>query len=289
MTFRDHSRPVVVGVGSRSALYATRWAAERAERRSVVLRLIHAYQASNSARSAARDQGADWLRVAREEAVQVAPDLRTEIRLVHAPILPVLVEESGNASMVVLGTRGLGGFIGLLVGSTATRLACQAQSPVIVVKPQVVNGGGQTDCGPVVLGVDGTAASAAAIAFAFDEASARGTDLVAVHTWMDSAVENSLGGTNAVDLESVRERAHRILADRLAGWPEKYPQVRVKPEVVRDRATRALLRYANNAQLVVVGSRGRGGFQSLVIGSTSQLLLQHAPCPVAVVRSDIAY
>jgi nucleotide-binding universal stress UspA family protein len=255
----------------------------------VALRLVHAYQVGNSARPVTRDQGADSLSAAREAAAQVAPGLRTETRLVHAPVLPVLVEESDKASMIVLGTRGLGGFIGLLVGSTATRLACQAYSPVIVVKPQMMNGGGQPDSGPVVLGVDGTAASAAAIAFAFDEASARKADLVAVHTWMDSMVENSLGGTNAGDLEPVRERAHRVLADRLAGWQEKYPQVRVKPEVVRDRATRALLRYANNAQLVVVGSRGRGGFQSLVIGSTSQLLLQHAPCPVAVVRSDIAY
>lgn len=301
MTFRDHLRPVVVGVdGSESALHATRWATQRALRRGVTLRLVHAYEVtlsrsravsgSDAVRSSMHQQGQRWLETAREEAARAAPAVRTELRLVHSPVVPALVEESAEAAMVVLGTRGLGGFIGLLVGSTATRLSCRAHSPVIVVKPRA-NGDTRSEDGAVVVGVAGGNAGAAAVAFAFDEAAARGADLVAVHAWMDSLVENALGagaGTGD-DFESLRRRAYAVLTERLAGWQERYPGVRVKREVVRDRASRALLRYANSAQLVVVGSRGRGGFQSLVIGSTGQLLLQHAPCAVAIVRSDITY
>jgi nucleotide-binding universal stress UspA family protein len=137
-----------------------------------------------------------------------------------------------------------------------------------------------------VVGVDGTTHSEAAIAFAFAEASLRDGHLVAVHTWADSVMDTALlGHPDAPDFTPAQQRAYELLAERLAGWQEKYPDVHVTREVVRDHPSRALLRYAEGAALVVVGTRGRGGFRSLALGSTGQRLLHHAPCPVAVVRT----
>jgi nucleotide-binding universal stress UspA family protein len=138
----------------------------------------------------------------------------------------------------------------------------------------------------VVVGVDGTPVGEAAIAFAFAEASARGADLVAVHAWTDLLLETAFAaGAAALDFTPLEQEAEALLGERLAGWQEKYPEVRVTRQVSRERASRALLRCAEDAALVVVGSRGRGGFRGLLLGSTSQHLLHHAPCPVAVVRT----
>jgi nucleotide-binding universal stress UspA family protein len=179
---------------------------------------------------------------------------------------------------VVVGTRGMGGFAGLVVGSTAVEVSARARCPVVTVR-EVGSG-----TGPVVVGVDGTPVGEAAIAFAFAEAATRGTDLVAVHTWTDLLVETAFaGGAAALDFAPIAQQAEEVLGERLAGWPEKYPDVRVSRHVSHERAPKALLRHAEKAQLVVVGSRGRGGFRGLLLGSTSQHLLHHAPCPVAVV------
>jgi nucleotide-binding universal stress UspA family protein len=138
----------------------------------------------------------------------------------------------------------------------------------------------------VVVGVDGTPVGEAAIAFAFAAASMRGTGLVAVHTWTDLVLEAAFAGSAAqLDFSVLAEEAGEVLGERLAGWQEKYPDVPVTRHVSRERASRALLRHAEHAGLVVVGSRGRGGFRGLLLGSTSQHLLHHAPCPVAVVRT----
>jgi nucleotide-binding universal stress UspA family protein len=181
--------------------------------------------------------------------------------------------------VLVLGSRGLGGFTGLVIGSTAVEIAKRAHCPVVVVR-------GADHSGPVVVGVDGTPVGEAAIAFAFAAASARGADLVAVHTWTDLVLETAFaGGAAALDFAPLAQQAEEVLGERLAGWQEKYPDVRVIRHVSRERASQALLRHAEGAGLLVVGSRGRGGFRGLLLGSTSQHLLHHAPCPVAVVRT----
>jgi nucleotide-binding universal stress UspA family protein len=227
------------------------------------------------------DRGRDWLAEARAAAEQAVPGLRVDVVLETAPPVSTLVKESRDAALVVLGSRGLGGFSGLVLGSTAVEVAARAQCPVAVVRGQEAPADG-----PVVVGVDGTPVGEAAIAFAFAEASARGADLVAVHAWTDLVIEAAyLGGAAALDFAPIEQQAEEVLAERLAGWQEKYPDVRVTREVVRDRPTAALLRHAEHAQLVVVGSRGRGGFRGLLLGSTSQHLLHHAPCAVTVVRT----
>ncbi len=286
------TQPIIVGVdGSSSAVHAARWAAAEADRRHLPLRLVHTFDipvgyapgvvAPAAVRDGMRKQGWEWLREAEHAVLEIAPAVEPELIVHQGPVVPFLVEASRDAALVVLGTRGLGGFTGLLVGSTSVALAGRAHCPVVVVRGQ------DTADGDVVVGVDGTPAGEAAIAFAFEQASLQGRGLVAVHTWTDSVLEAALAGdTSMVDFNPLQRQAYELLAERLAGWQEKYPDVRVHREVVRDRPATALLRYAEGAALVVVGTRGRGGFRGLVLGSSSQHLLYHAPCPVAVVRTD---
>lgn len=290
-------RPVVVGVdGSASGLRAVRWAAGQAARRDTGLRLVHAAAAPTGypggfvdaqvLRTALAEQGRAALARAAETAAAAVPGLGTVEVLTEAPASAALVAESRDADLVVLGSRGLGGFTGLLVGSTAVEVTAHARCAVAVVRAASDDQEPPTT-GPVVVGVDGTPVGEAAIAFAFAEAAERGADLLAVHAWSDLLLEIAfVGGAEALDFSRLAERAEELLGERLAGWSPTYPDVRVTREVVRGRPTQALLDRARNAQLVVVGSRGRGGFRGLLLGSTSHHLIHHAPCPVVVVRPE---
>jgi nucleotide-binding universal stress UspA family protein len=281
---------IVVGVdGSESAVHAVRWAATEARRRGAGLRLVHVYATPVGyppgfvdpylLRESLVAQGKEWLTRAQDEADQVAPGLAVEVVETEGTAVPVLVGESARAALLVLGSRGLGGFTGLVLGSTAVATVPRAHCPVVVVR-------GADRAGPVIVGVDGTPVGEAAIEFAFAEAALRGVDLVAVHAWTDLVVETAFaGGAAALDFTPLAQQAEEVLGERLAGWAEEYPDVRVTREVSRERASTALLRHAEDAGLVVVGSRGRGGFRGLLLGSTSQHLLHHAQCPVAVVRT----
>jgi nucleotide-binding universal stress UspA family protein len=170
---------------------------------------------------------------------------------------PVLLAESARAREVVLGSHGLGGFTGALVGSTAVALSVHGECPVVVVR------GNRYDQ-PVVVGVDLSPESDPALGFGFEEAAATGVPLVAALAHAD---EQST-----------------LLSTRMSGWLEKYPDVAVRQLVVGERPIPLLLELGERAGLLVVGSRGRGGFSGMLLGSTPQALIYHAPCPVAVVR-----
>jgi len=158
-------------------------------------------------------------------------------------------------------------------------LAAHAQCPVVVVR------GPEPDdpMSPIVVGVDDTPVSEAAIAFAFQAAADRGVPLIAVHTWWDTFLDQSPA---VLFRDEEQVYAQEQLAERLAGWSEKYPQVEVSRVVTRDRPAHLLLEQSRDAQLVVVGSRGHGEFAGLVLGSVSNALVHKAGCPVAVVRSS---
>lgn len=286
-------RPVVAGVdGSECSLQAVRWAAAEAARRRLPLRLVGAHAWLSGRLVGDPGLGVDYLAVLREAALervavaadaarQVAPGLEIEQADVTGLPVPVLRAESASAELVALGDRGLGGFTGLLVGSVAVELAAHASCPVVVVRgpePDYVTPLPE----PVVVGVDGSPASEAAVAFAFEAAALRGVPLVAVHVWHDVLIDQTLAPL--LDWDAIESDEREVLAERLAGWPAKYPDVPVRRLVVRDRAARTLVEESGRAQLVVVGSRGRGGFRGLLLGSVSQALLHHAHCPVAVVR-----
>ncbi|MCX2951419.1 universal stress protein [Lentzea sp. NEAU-D7] len=280
--------PVVAGVdGSSSALAAVRWAAADCARHHTPLKLVHGYDVpapghpeivltSNEIRRAIEEQSDNWLAEAAAAARAAAPDVEVSTERVLEYGTALLISESRDARLVVLGSRGLGTVTGLLVGSTALALASHGKCPLVVVRGTEVPGG------PVVVGVDGSPTSEAALAFAFEAASSRNAPLTAVTCWQDFVVESAYTASRSTADRGQEER--RVQAERLAGWQEKYPDVPVTRVVVRDRPVRALMRYGAEAQLVVVGSHGRGGFTGMLLGSTSQGLVHSAPCPLAIVR-----
>jgi len=289
-------RPILVGVdGSSSSLQAVRWAAREAARRGVPLTLLHScfvpspepytpIRLPRTYRQALLDQGREWLADAESAAREAAPDIAVTTQLHTGGAADQLIRESGAVGLVVLGSRGLGGFTGLLLGSVAVALAAHSHGSVVVVR-----GESAPDTGSIVVGVDGSPLSDAAVDFAFAAASSRGVPLVAVHAWTAHALQDSwVVLPMRIDYEAVAEDEEQLLADRLSAWQAKYPDVEVRQRVIQDRPAHALLTEAHDAQLIVVGSHGRGRLTGLGLGSTSQALLHHSECPVAVIRPDTA-
>ena len=202
--------------------------------------------------------------------------VQTEVR--HGGVATELVDASGNAAMTVVGSRGLGAIGGSILGSVSRALLHYGHGPVAVIRP---NGAPVDPMSPVLLGIDGSPASEAAAGLAFDEASRRGVGLVALHAWSDVGVFPALGE----DWREYEQEGHEILAERLAGWQERYPEVAVTRRIVCDRPARWLLDEAAKAQLVVLGSRGRGGFSRLLLGSVSTAVAEASTTPVVVVRN----
>jgi nucleotide-binding universal stress UspA family protein len=288
-------RPIVAGVdGSAESTQAVRWAAAAAERRHLPLRLVHANHRPTRYHSIGRPydqmlgslsaQERRWLRDAAHQAGAAAPSVVAHTALVAEDPVAALITESRTASMVVVGSRGLGGFAGLLLGSVGVALAAHAHCPVAVIRTATPTGPVPTT-GPVVVGIDGTDNSLAATELAFDEAADRKAPLVAVHTWSDLPLEPPFGpGPSWPETTEVEIHERRVLAERLSPWTTKHPEVPVRRVVTRDKPAASLLAQAKVAQLLVVGSHGRGGFTGMLLGSTSQALLHHAPCPIIVVR-----
>jgi nucleotide-binding universal stress UspA family protein len=283
-------RPVVVGVdGSGSAYRAVEWAAAEAARRGVGLRVVSAFSWTTADHPARHDGGVaryrdQLLETARHRlsraariAADTSPGLETATQVEIGAPIEVLGSEARRAQLLVLGDRGLGGLGGLVLGSVAVALAARGACPVVIVRGETRS----TD-GPVVVGIDGSPVSEAALGFAFDAACVRRAGLVAVHTWSPSAIDDALAPV--MDWTAVADEEDAVLAERLAGWGQKYPQVTVRRRVLRDGAVRALVDASRGAQLVVVGSRGRGNAAGLLLGSVSHGVLHAAHCPVAVVR-----
>ena len=288
--------PVVVGVdGSRSALNAVRWAAGEAAERNRTLRLIHAFDGFSSRWQGAlpfaddvpglfRKRGHRLLREARDVAREVGPRICVELELRHRGPAEALRAESESAALLVLGTPGIRVLGRVLAGSVSIALAAHAKCPVALVRPHVAEEAPPAG-GPVIVGVDGSPASEAAIALAFDEASWRRVPLIAVHAWDDAFLAALFEETRwTAERPAAEQHEAELLAQRLAGWQEKYPDVAVRRTVVRGRAAEVLLDLADRAQLILVGSRGRGGLAGMLLGSTSQALMSYALCPVIVAR-----
>ncbi|GAA3431776.1 universal stress protein [Kutzneria kofuensis] len=278
---------VTVGVdGSEPSMNAVRWAAEEAHRRHAVLRVVHGHSITTpwlpaAFLSKARIAARYCLREGVKRALDTRPALEVEPVLELEPGVDLLADESEKAALVVVGAHGRGGFAELVVGSTVVALIARARCPVIVVR------GKETAGGPIVVGVDGSPASEAALAFAYDMASRRNADLEAVHVCGD-AVSVWAGSAPIPDVarETVAADERVTLSERLAGWRERYPDTTVRQVVHENRPAQRLLHQADGAQLLVVGSSGRGRPADALLGSVSHALLHHAPCPVAVVRPE---
>lgn len=189
-----------------------------------------------------------------------------------------LVRRSADAPLVVVGSHGHGAFREALLGSTSTSVAAHARCPVVVVR------GEPRAAGPVAVGVDDSTGSQVALRHAFDCAARRQTGLIAVQALPDAHFTAEV--YPAPDPQEIRTRADLHLAEHLAGWCADYPDVPVRRDVTNQHPVAALCQAAESAQLLVVGHRGRGGFAGLLLGSVASGVLHHAPCPVAVVRTE---
>jgi nucleotide-binding universal stress UspA family protein len=283
--------PVLVGVdGSDASRAAIDLGVREARLRGRPLRLVHAFVwpllrvhlgpspegPPDGGLAAEADR---ILGEALADARSAGADLAVTGEVIDGAPAPVLLAEARHAELVVLGDRGLGGFTGLLVGSVAVQVAAHAPGPVLVAR------GEMPEQGPVVVGVDGSADSELAVEFAFQEAAARNAELVALHAWYGSPprrIEDEL--PLIYNAEDVQAEQVRQLAEAIAKARSRFPAVTVAEVVRHGRPARTLVEAAAGAQLVVVGARGRGGFTGLLLGSVSQAVLHHAPCPVAIVR-----
>ncbi|MBC3193447.1 universal stress protein [Pseudonocardia sp. C8] len=273
---------VVVGVdGSQPSLDAVRWAAREAAEQHADLLLVHAFDVAGLyADSAAapmlddveerlREEADEILGAARDAAAEIAPGVSVRTRTAREAPAAALIEESRTALLVALGHAGHGA-LGYALGSVTLTVASHAECPVVVVR-------GTVQEGPVVVGVDNGPLSETALAHAFAAASAHHTGLVALHAWHDGK-SPALRAAGAFD--RLLEAEERALAERLAGWSDRYPDVAVERVIERSEPGRALAEHSKAARLVVVATRGRGGFTGLLLGSTGLSLIQRAHCPV---------
>lgn len=286
---------VVVGVDdSPPSRVAVDWAARDAARRGARLKLVHVlapatmpmYPDISLPREFERWQekhARAVLDAAVETAREAADEGKLEIAtdIVVGPPVPVLADLSRDAQLVVVGCRGRGALARGLLGSVSTGLVHHASCPVAVIHdedPLIPH----PSKAPVVVGVDGSPASERALEIALEQASARGVGLVAVHAWSDSGLFEFPG----MDWVSMQTAGEETLSERLSGWQERYPDVEVERVVVADRPAHQLLEQAKMAQLLVVGSHGRGGFAGMLLGSVSTAVVHGATTPVIVARTS---
>lgn len=283
--------PVLVGVdGSAANRAAIDLGVREAQLHGRPLRLVHAfvwpllgvYVGPSPEGPPEGGLAADADRLLADALAQVAAadsGLAVTGEVVTGHAAPVLLAEAQRACLTVLGSRGLGGFTGLLVGSVAAQVTAHAPGPVLVAR------GALDRDGPVVVGVDGSGASRLAAEFAFAEAAARGADLVALSTWsgrVPPEVEQEL--PLIYDADDVEAAQAGQLSGSIAQARTRFPDVPVYEQLRHGRAARTLVEASATAQLVVVAARGRGGFAGMLLGSVSQAMLYHARCPVAIVR-----
>ncbi len=287
-----NNAPIAVAVdGSDEALAAVRWAAAEAVRAHAALTIVsvvapftapigqnvEGWVEAEQYVEARRDLAQGAVDVALDLAAELAPGVSIDGEVIDGKPTLVLRELSSRVRMIVVGRRGLGGVAGLLLGSVSSDIAAHGNCPVAVVGPQA------PESGPVVVGVDGSPISTEAVTHAFQAADTRGTTLVAVHSYGGFA-GGAFYGQGEEALRRLNDEAAASLGSQLAGHSEDYPDVEVESAIVAGDAAPAIVGAAGDAQLIVVGSRGRGGFRGLLLGSTGQAVLQVAPCPVLVVH-----
>lgn len=278
---------IIVGVdGSDTARAAVRWAADDAARRRLPLRIVHALE--RWPYEVAKFPSAGWpdaqARAAQEildgaaaAAREHRPGVEPECLTIAGTPAEVLLEQAEEAAEIVIGSRGLGGFTGALLGSVSADVAGQARCPVVVVRAD-------QDGEPreIVAGVDASDACEPALGYAFDQARLRRCRLRAIHAWQLPVHAYAPGAS--YDLDEIHAARQEILTGRLAPFRKEYPDVRVAEDVHHAHPVDALAGASAHADLVAVGSRGRGAVEAALLGSVSRGILYQAHCAVAVVR-----
>lgn len=297
MSAADSDAPhgIVVGVdGSSWSQAAVRWAMAEATLRGVDLTIAHVITPLSASTllwpggripeevlaiqdNDARRAIADAIRVVQENLTGPSrPQVRSEV--LHGGVVPILTGLSRSAELMVVGPRGRNEQHRRLLGTVANGLIHHACCPVAIVHE--TGAARESARPPVLLGTDGSPASELATEIAFREAVLRGVDLVALHVLVDS----DMSGLFAAEWSALQAVVQKPIAERLGAWEERYPGVSVNLEVQFDRPADALIAASEGAQLVVVGSRGRGGFTGMLLGSVSSAVAQEVRVPVIVAR-----
>ena len=292
---------IVVGVdGSPASKAAVQWAARDAELRNVTLTLVHVLTAAGM--RLGTPLRSNWTRGQQERGRQVIDEAlkiieescqqrgpaHIDSEVPSAAAVPALVDLSKKADLVVVGRRGNGTLRGRPLGSVSSGLAHHAHCPVAIIHDEDPLMAHPAQA-PVLVGIDGSPTSQLATAIAFDEASRRKVGLVAPHAWSDVGVFDSVFDSCGIEWPALRSEEDETMAERLAGWCERYPDVSVRRVIVRDdEPARQLVDQSESAQLVVVGSHGIGGFAGMLLGAVSAAVVQLARMPVIVARQPKA-
>lgn len=285
MSHPDQADVVVGADGSPAADNAVRWAAREAVRRQATLHIVYAIgvptdvgptfdyapiDSETCRRAGRRTTGA-----AEDLALEAAASwgrLEVTSSVVDTAPIPLLRDTSDGAQLLVVGTRGHGALRRGLLGSVSTSLARHAHCPVAVIPTHHPD----IETGPVVVGIDGSPASLHALELACQAAVLRTTGLVAVHTWSETGHYRSR--------EELQDQAEELVHTSLAEYREKYPELPIETVVQEQRPVRALLEASSDAQLIVMGSRGRGSLAGMTLGSVSHEVLHAADRPVVITR-----
>jgi nucleotide-binding universal stress UspA family protein len=274
---------ILVGYdGSLGSEQALLWAAREARERETLLTVCHAWTPGNypgppgddGARDRAQRAGERTLTQGLRFAQKVLGPGRAQPLLAAGPAARLLCEHSTDADMVVVGARGRGGLPGMLLGSVGQQVSAHARGRVVVVRGHW-HSAAEYLPGLVVAGADGSAAASAAIAFAAEEAMLRAVPLQIVCALADAP--GSLGGAG---------RMQEAVDRDIACLEKRHPELTVLRQVTFGHPRTALLDAAAEAQLIVVGNRGRGGISGMLLGSVAQAIIHHAPCPVGVVHPE---
>ncbi|GAA3384140.1 MULTISPECIES: universal stress protein [Streptomyces] len=288
------NKHVTVGVdGSAESRAAARWAAQEAVLRQVPLRLVHAvdWPLDPVLPGVGRQDVDRWadqtLAETSGELRRRHPRLEVTPRALSARPAAALAAEASDADLLVLGSRGLGGLVGFIVGSVAMSTLVATDTPVVLVRPTDDPDGPDTgSAGEIVVGVDIHEACDRVLAFAFEEADRRGCPLRAVHAWKMPAAYTYVPFADAENERDIDRSITQMLDDTLLPWRHKFPDVAVTPTVFRGPAAERLVPASEGAQLVVIGRRLRRSPLGVHLGSVAHAVLHHAAAPVAVIAHD---
>jgi nucleotide-binding universal stress UspA family protein len=290
----DSVNPVVVGVdGTDNAIRAACWAAAVAQKLGAPVHIVHArpYAGRNpsdviaavrSCEMSAQEERASAILEEAGRAVRADHrDLRITTAHVSEAVDRLLVDLSQHARLIVLGCDDVSVAAALLIGSTTLAVAANAMCPVVAWRGAATAPTGQ----PIVVGIDSDDASQVAITAAFELAHRFAVKIVAVHAWSTHRSAGDVALPVMIDWDAVHADQREHLVNTLAPWTRLYPDVDVQYVVDQDKPSRALLHHSEGAQLVVIGSRGRGPLTGAVLGSTGLNLLHHSVIPTMVCRS----
>ncbi|NMO57252.1 universal stress protein [Actinoplanes sp. TBRC 11911] len=286
----SHRDVITVGTdGTECGTKAVQWAATEAESRRLPLRIIYAYDWDWH--ESRYEIGTEYVDVARQLADQaanaayrqaraLAPHVDIEVNTLIGHAAPLLIEASRTAGLMVVGSRGRGGFAGLMLGSVSRRVATHASCPVVVVR------GRPAADGPVVVGTDDSPAADLVLETAFEAADRQAAPLLVVRSYLP-VIPLWLANVRPSDVPTAQqdENERTSLDEQLAPWRAKFPNVPVEVVLTHVSAAAALVEASQRGRLVIVGSHGHGVVAGALLGSAGLQLLHHADAPVMIVRA----